>query len=71
MRDLTKFVNKVINTKDVESKRAALVELIMESHGKKTTKKLAEFKANGLKHRKQLDAYAFNFMLSGEGLSVY
>ena len=35
MRDLTKFVNKVINTKDVESKRAALVELIMESHGKK------------------------------------
>ena len=38
---------------------------------KKTTKKLAEFKANGLKHRKQLDAYAFNFMLSGEGLSVY
>jgi len=71
MRDLTKFVNKVINTKDVDSKRSALVELIMESHGKKTTKKFAEFSALRLRNAKQLDAYAVNFMLAGEGLSVY
>lgn len=68
MRDLTTFVQAVVSATG-EAKKEAMVELIMASHGKKTTKKLAETKVNMMSYSK-MDQYAYNYMLAGEGKRV-
>lgn len=68
MRDLTVFVEAVVSAAG-EAKKAAMVDLIMASHGKKTTKKLAETKVNMMSYSK-IDQYACNYLLAGEGLRV-
>jgi hypothetical protein len=69
--DLTAWVNRVLESSDLDSKKAAMVELIENSHAKKETKTL--FK-NKVIHTRlssaQLDKMAYNYMLSGEGMKV-
>ncbi len=52
-----------------EAKREAIVELIVASHGKNTTKKLAITRAN-MMSSSQMDNYAKNYMFAGEGRNV-
>lgn len=68
MKNLEAFVQKVW-TSTGQAKRDAMVDLINSSHAKKATKTDALFKVTKLSD-KQLDKFAVNFMMSGEGLSV-
>lgn len=69
--DLTIWVNRVLESSDIEDKRMAMINLIDNSHAKKETKTL--FKNKVIYTRMsgaQLDKMAYNYMLSGEGMKV-
>ena len=69
--DLTVWVNRVLESRSLDDKKAAMVELIEASHAKKETK---TFSKNKVLHTRmstsQLDKMAYNYMLSGEGMKV-
>lgn len=69
MRDLSEYAQKVWAATGKEAKREAIVELIVASHGKNTTKKLAITRAN-MMSSSQMDNYAKNYMFAGEGRNV-
>lgn len=69
--DLTVWVNRVLESADLEDKKTAMINLIDNSHAKKETKTL--FKNKVIYTRlsgAQLDKMAYNYMLSGEGMKV-
>lgn len=69
--DLTVWVNRVLESSDLDDKKTAMINLIDASHAKKETKTL--FKNKVIHTRlssSQLDKMAYNYMLSGEGMKV-
>ena len=70
MRDLTKEVTAVCNTRSLESKKVAMKALIESSHAKKETKKLFNVKVDMIRSASALDKMATDYLLSGEGMKV-
>ncbi len=69
--DLTDLVGRVLASRDVESKKESLLELIEASHAKKETKSLFTNKVKYVNmSARQLDKLAYDYMLSGEGMKV-
>ena len=68
MLNLESFVKKVWTTTG-QAKKDAMVDIINSSHAKKATKTDALFKVAKMSD-KQLDKFAVNFMMSGEGMKV-
>lgn len=69
--DLTVWVNRVLESSDIEDKRAAMINLIDNSHAKKEKKTLYKNKVIYTRMSgAQLDKLAYNYMLSGEGMKV-
>jgi hypothetical protein len=69
--DLTDLVGRVLASRDVESKKEAVLELIEASHAKKETKSLFTNKVKYVNmSAHQLDKLAYDYMLSGEGMKV-
>lgn len=69
MKDLTSHVQQVWAARDLPSKRLAVHELIDVSHATNETKKLSHFKVESM-NLSQLDKFASNYSLSGEGMKV-
>lgn len=69
MKNLTKEVQRVFDSTTREEKIKALTDLINTSHATKKTKILSLQKIVHLNEQK-LDAFAANYMLSGEGMKV-
>ena len=67
--NLDQYVKAVWAAKDINSKRAAMKDLITNSHAKAETKKLSLFKIESLS-MSQLDKFATNYSFSGEGIKV-
>ena len=69
--DLSEHVARVLSSRDIESKKTAMLDLIEASHAKKETKMLF---SNKVKYTsmstRQLDKFAYDYMLSGEGMKV-
>jgi hypothetical protein len=69
--DLTVWVNKVLAERDPNAKKAAMIEMIDQSHAKTTTKNLFRSKVNHTRlSGAQIDKLAYDYMLSGEGMKV-
>ena len=69
MKDLTKECEKVWSAVSLEAKRNAMTNLIEASHAKKETKLKALRMLPKMKAH-QVDKFAANYMMSGEGLGV-
>lgn len=69
MRDLTKECETVWAAVSLEAKRNAAIKLINGSHAKKETK-MKYLRMIPLMKGHQVDKFAANFMMSGEGLKV-
>lgn len=70
-KDLTSYTQDVFNSKDLPTKKAAMLKLIEVSYAKDTTKTKARNTVEALKNPAKLDAFAVNYMLSGEGMKVF
>ena len=69
--DLTEWVNRVLESSNIEDKRMAMINLIDNSHAKKETKNLFKNKVTYTRmSASQLDKLAYDYMLSGEGMKV-
>ena len=69
MKDLTKECEKVWSAVSLQAKRNAMTSLIDASHAKKETKLKALRMLPKMKAH-QVDKFAANYMMSGEGLSL-
>lgn len=69
MKNLETELKSVWSATDLPSKVAAMTSLINESHAKKTTKEKALRDITRMS-AKQLDKFAVNYMMSGEGMAV-
>lgn len=69
--DLTVWVNRVLESRSLDGKKTAMVDLIEASHAKKETKTFYKNKVIYTRmSSSQLDKMAYNYMLSGEGMKV-
>lgn len=69
MKNLEKELSSVWNASGFMEKHEAMAKLIQESHAKKATKEKALRDIRSLSPR-QIDTFAANYMMSGEGLKV-
>lgn len=69
-KNLTNEVQKVWAAHTLEAKKKAMEELINAAHAKTETKRLALTKLSMFKSSNQVDKFAVNFMMSGEGMKV-
>jgi hypothetical protein len=69
MKDLSSHVKQVWGARDLMSKRIATHELIEASHATNETKKLSHLRVESM-NMAQLDSFASNYSLSGEGMKV-
>lgn len=68
--DLTAFVQNVWVAGDLDSKKAAMIDLINNSHAKAETKRTFIAKVQAERNPRKLDTLASNYAMSGEGLKV-
>lgn len=71
MEDLSISLHDVYNTKDLEAKRVAVINLIKASSGKAKTKDEAIKAVKKLTKTTDMDKLATNYTLSGEGMKVF
>ena len=69
MINLDKYVQHVWAARDLMSKRIAVHELIDASHATNETKKLSHLRVESM-NKADLDKFASNYSLSGEGMKV-
>ena len=69
-KDLTEEVKNVWSARSLADKKAAMENLISVAHARKETKALALVRLAALKSTNQVDKFAVNFMMSGEGMKV-
>lgn len=69
-KDLTTYVQNVWQSRGLEAKRVAMIDLINASHAKNETKRLYIKKAELERNPNKLDTLASNYAMSGEGLKV-
>jgi len=70
VKNLTTEIQAVYSAKDFQSKKQAMLELIENSHAKKETKIKARLGLDLMRSPYQIDKFATNYMLSGEGLKI-
>ena len=70
MKDLTQFVQEVFKATTLDGKKAAMAQLIDESHARDETKTKARKQIETIKSVVKMDSFAFNYMASGEGMKV-
>ncbi len=70
MKNLTQELQAVYSGKDLDTKRNAMLHLIEVSHAKKETKIKARLGLDLMRSPYQIDKFATNYMLSGEGLKI-
>jgi hypothetical protein len=69
--DLTVWVNRVLESANLDDKKTAMINLIDQSHAKNETKNLFRNKVIYTRlSGAQIDKMAYNYMLSGEGMKV-
>jgi hypothetical protein len=69
MKNLETELKNVWSATDLSSKVEAMTSLINESHAKKATKEKA-LRDIARMSSKQIDKFAVNYMMSGEGMGV-
>ena len=70
MKNLTNELHTVWATPTLKAKIDAMTKLIESSHAKKETKQKALRQLHSLRLPSKVDAFASNYMLSGEGMKV-
>ena len=70
MVDLEQYQHKVWNSKSLTEKKSAMLELINISHAKSDTKKKSIMKVERSRSAAEIDFFAANYGLAGEGLGV-
>lgn len=70
MRNLERYQQKVWNSKNLNGKKEAMKELIEDSHAKVMTKKKSLIKVERSKSMAEIDFFAANYGLAGEGLGM-
>lgn len=70
MKDLTRELQAVYRIEDVETKRQAMYTLIENSHATAETKRKAVNDVERMRTVYQIDKFATNYVLSGEGMKV-
>ena len=70
MKNLTTEIQDVYAAKNLFEKKEKMQTLIENSHAKKETKKLSLLKLSWCKSNLEVDKFATNYMMSGEGLGV-
>ena len=68
--DLTANVQAVYEAKTLDAKKAAMLELIEQSHAKSATKDKARRELVRIGSMTKVDFFATNYMMSGEGMKV-
>tara|TARA_R100000808_G_scaffold24863_1_gene58885 strand:+ start:21616 stop:21831 length:216 start_codon:yes stop_codon:yes gene_type:complete len=69
-KDLTTELQKIYEIKNPAVKKTAMEELIKVSHAKAETKTLALLKLERMFKPSDIDKFATNYVLSGEGMKV-
>lgn len=71
VKDLTTYTQAVFSARGLEAKKAAMFELIEASCAKRDTKVKAHKAVDVMKTPVKIDAFAFNYLASGEGMKVH
>lgn len=71
MKNLSEALKHVYNTSNIDDKKKLVLDMIQESSARTKTKSSAVTRVRQLSKAADVDRFATNYTLSGEGMKVF